>query len=292
MLFTVRNTLLAAVRCLREAGVDSPRLSAELMLAKAMGVERLTLIAYPERRLSEAELVAFSALAERRATGEPVAYILGEKEFFGRTFLVTRATLIPRPETELLIEAALEHSELIGLAHAHFADLGTGSGCIAATLCAERAGWTGIGIDLSEEALRIASVNAERLGVRQRLSLIQADFTRPILKQASLDLVISNPPYVSTSGYRSLSREIRDFEPASALIPGGSETESPDGLEYEAAVIRCSAQALRPGGVLLIEHGWTQSKPLSLLLKNNIWENIKYCKDLARKDRYISAVRS
>ncbi|MBO4312168.1 MAG: peptide chain release factor N(5)-glutamine methyltransferase [Desulfovibrionaceae bacterium] len=288
---TIRDTLLDAAKSFREAGVDSPRLSAELLLAKAMGVERLTLIAYPERRLSDAELAAFASLAERRAAGEPAAYILGEKEFFGRMFRVTRATLIPRPETELLVEAALEHPALTGLTHVRFADLGTGSGCIAATLCAERPGWAGLGIDLSDGALRTAAANAIRLGVRQRLSLIQADFTRPILKSGSLDLVISNPPYVSTPEYRGLSREIRDFEPASALIPGGLGAESPDGLEYEAAVIRCAAQALKPGGVLLIEHGWTQSEPLSLLLKNNSWKNIRYCKDLAQKDRYISAVR-
>lgn len=289
---TIRDTLLDATKRFREAGIDSPRLSAELLLAKAMGVERLTLIAYPERELSDAELAAFTALAGRRAAGEPAAYILGEKEFFGRMFLVTRATLIPRPETELLAEAALDHPALAGLPHARFADLGTGSGCIAVTLCAERPGWTGLGVDLSEGALHAAAINAERHGVRQRLSLVQADFTRPILKPGSLDLVISNPPYVSAPEYRGLSREVRDFEPASALIPGGLGAESPHGLEHEAVVIRCAEQALKPGGVLLIEHGWTQSEQLSLLLKNNSWKNINCCKDLAQKDRYISAVRS
>ena len=283
--------LQAAARQLTDAGVDAPRLSSELLLCAATGLSRVQLATHPERFLSDDEAHRFDALVVRRAAGEPVAYLLGVKEFFGRDFKVTPATLVPRPETELLIEAALDAKELPAGNPLRFADLGTGSGCIAITLCLERPAWSGIAADLSPEALAVARHNATALGVVQRLSLLQADFTRPPLKPHSLDLLISNPPYVSCAEYAELSPEVQKYEPALALVPGGQIAGGSDGLEDEKRLIEVAACTLKPGGVLLMEHGWTQATALALLLEKHTWDNISLNKDLAGKQRYIKAVR-
>ena len=174
---------------LKEAAVDSPRLSAELILQYVCGITRVELATRPETLLSDDQLARLSGLLRRRAEGEPVAYLLGQREFYGRDFRVTPATLIPRPETEHLIEAALKSCA----GPVRFADLGTGSGCIGVTLCAERPEWSGMMVDISARALSVAIQNAVRHNVRQRLQPVRADFTRPILRPASLDLLVSNP---------------------------------------------------------------------------------------------------
>ena len=272
-----------------EAGLDSPRLSAELLLRHVLGISRVELAAYPEKPVPEAALGRLEGLLRRRLQGEPVAYLLGTREFFGRDFHVSPATLIPRPETEHLIEAALaafpDASRKI-----RFADLGTGSGCIAVTLCAERPAWQGIALDLSGRALAVARRNAARHKIH-RLLFTRADFTACPLAADSLDLVVSNPPYVSRAEYATLSPEVRDFEPVSALVPafaddGGRSGHShdhealstlaiqspqapraalpplePAGLEHLQAVAKAAFSALKPGGLLLMEHGQVQGAP-------------------------------
>ena len=294
-----------ATRTLTDAAVDSPRLSAELILRHACGISRVELATRPETPLPADLLSRMTGLLRRRADGEPVAYLLGQREFYGRDFRVTPATLIPRPETEHLIEQALR-----GCGEAvRFADLGTGSGCIAVTLCAERLGWRGLMIDLSGRALAVACRNAVRHNVRQRLQPVRADFTRPLLRPASLDLLVSNPPYVGKTEYEGLSPEVRDFEPVTALVPGfvdsdrvpnhdhrhdrdarpASAPEQPEGLEHLLAVAREASVALKPGGLLLMEHGCAQGNALKVCLENNTWENVFIYKDLAGLDRLISA---
>ena len=287
---TLGPRLRDATRLLADAGVDSPRLSAELLLCAAVGISRVQLATHPERPVSDGEAQRFDALVRRRAAGEPVAYLLGVQEFFGRDFKVTPATLVPRPETELLIEAALEAGELPAGNCLRFADFGTGSGCIAITLCLERPAWSGIAIDLSFNALSVARHNAMTLGVGQRLSLLQADFVNPPVKLHSLDLLISNPPYVSCAEYAELSPEVQKYEPALALVPKGQTGGSSDGLEDEKRLIDVAAQLLKPGGVLLMEHGWTQAPALSLLLERHTWNKVSLNKDLSGKQRYIKAV--
>lgn len=283
----VEDWLHAATTRLTRAEVDSPRLSAEMILAGVSGMERLFWRTWPETELREEWRKDMDILLTRREQGEPAAYLMGVREFFGREFRVTPATLIPRPETELLVEAALERckaGEII-----RFADFGTGSGCIAATLCLERPAWCGLAVDASREALCTAAHNARRLGA-VRLTPVLADFTRPLLADRSLDLLVSNPPYVSEDEYAALSREVRNFEPKSALVPhtGGHA----HGLEHAVAVIEAAARALRPGGLLLIEHGCTQGAAMKVLLENNTWRNPSNHKDLAGLDRYVSAVRA
>lgn len=292
-----------ATRTLTEAAVDSPRLSAELILRHVCGISRVELATRPETLLTADQLSRMSGLLRRRAEGEPAAYLIGQREFYGRDFRVTPATLIPRPETELLIETALKSCQ----GAVRFADLGTGSGCIAVTLCAERPEWRGIMADLSGRALAVACQNAARHKVRERLLPVRADFTRPLLRPASLDLLVSNPPYVGQREYEGLSAEVRDFEPVTALVPGFVDSDKipghhhhgpapspdaePEGLEHLEAVAREAFTALKPGGLLLMEHGWKQGSALKVLLESHTWENVVIYQDLAGRDRLVSARR-
>ncbi len=291
MPLSLREQILGATRRLTRAHVDSPRLSAELLLMKVTGLDRVALVTRSEKTLTDLQSASFKDLVSRREAGEPVAYLLGKREFFGRDMLVTPDTLIPRPETELLVEAALEDAELAQKRAVRFADLGTGSGCIAVTLAAERPKWRGVAVDISSGALQVAQKNAQKHKTLSRLCLIQGDFSFPILSPGRFDLIVSNPPYISESEYPDLSREVRDFEPASALVPLQPGADVLDGTKDEARVIRLAERALVRGGVLLIEHGWTQAASICLLLKSNTWKNVQCYNDLAGKNRFIRAVR-
>lgn len=294
-------------------GVDSPRLSAELLLRHTLGISRVELATRPEAAVPAAALARLEGLLRRRAQGEPTAYLLGQREFFGRDFIVTPATLIPRPETEILVETALEALPAAGVA---FADLGTGSGCIAVTLCAERPGWRGIALDRSGRALGVAARNARRHATAERIVFARGDFLDPCLAPGNLDLVISNPPYVSLTDYAALSPEVRDFEPVTALVPsfaddGGrrarhhhhptpgkapgeeagekADREAAAALAHLRAVAEAAQTALKAGGRLLMEHGWDQGAALRLWLERHGWEDVRQYVDLSGKDRVIGA---
>lgn len=273
--------LLAATRRLTAAGVDAPRLCAELLLCHVQGVSRTTLIIHPEALLAPDALPALETLLARRESGEPMAHLLGERDFYGRPFMVSSDTLIPRPETEHLVELALDRcpdSPLI------FVDLGTGSGCIAVTLCAERPSWRGLAADRSWAALAVARHNARQLGVSERLAFAQADFCHPLVRQC--DLVVSNPPYIPLAEYRELDPGVRLFEPRSALTPG------PSGLEHLEAIIRQAGCCLREGGCVLLEHAHDQGEAVRLLLKNNFWEKVFTFSDFSGHERITGAQRS
>lgn len=276
-------------RTLAEAGVDSPRLSAELLTAKALGLDRQTLlrelIVSPDRKMSEAETTALRRLAARRAAGEPAAYLTGHKEFFGRDFRVTPAVLIPRPETELLVETAL--AATAGQGQGVFADFGTGSGCIAVTLVLERPGWRCLALDRSRPALEVAKKNTAALQGTTILFL-QADFRHPPLPAQSLDLLVGNPPYVSGAEYRELDREVRDFEPEAALVPAG---DSSSGLEAVAAITEQAETFLRTGGRLLLEISHSQKQAALGLLRPGFWTDAQVLSDPAGLPRLLTAKR-
>ena len=289
---------------LTKAAVDSPRLSAELLVAHALGVERQDLLKElllrPEQKLAIEALAAIDRLTERRAAGEPAAYILGVKEFYGREFRVSPDVLIPRPETELLIDAALE---LCGKKDttsntARFADFGTGSGCIAITLALELPGWQGAALDKSPATLRVARENAHRLGANA-LHFTLADFARPPLPESSLDILASNPPYISEHEYTKLSREVRSFEPKSALVPSldglpsrpavDSGLNTASGLEDIATIISQAERLLKNGGVLLVEIGCSQEKAVHGLFTAPCWFSVEVRPDLAGLPRLLVA---
>ncbi len=271
---------------LAAAGVDSPRLSAELILAHVLGVRREHLLAYPEKMLADPERRTAETLLLRRAQGEPVAYLLGCKEFYGRDFLVNAHTLIPRPETELVVELALDGQDpdAPGLV----VDLGVGSGCILLTLLCEMPGRRGLGMDISAAALAVAGENAVRLAVAGRCAFLLADLTQPVFKKHSLSLLVSNPPYISPEDHAGLSREVAGYEPRGALF-------SPDGgLYHLAALEELARYCLAPGGTLFLEIGSDQGQSGVALFARapRFWAEVEAHADLAGLPRIIRARRS
>lgn len=295
---TLKPYLKAQQRLFAQVGVEAPALSAELLLAKALGTDRQCLlkllITEPARALPPSALKKYSALAARRLSGEPVAYILGQKEFYGRDFKVNPAVLIPRPESELLIDAAKNF--FAWQAAGRFADLGTGSGCIAVTLALELGGhWLGLALDNSPAALQTARLNAERLGAAGRLDFALGDFNDYALPPAGLDLVAANPPYVSEAEYAALDKGVRGFEPKSALVPAvpNAGAAPASGLEDLARIAALAAPALKSGGLLLMEMGCAQGPALlELLAGAGLWSERRIIKDLAGLDRLIFARRA
>lgn len=268
----------------RLAGTESPAVVAALLLCHVLGIDKVALVAHSEEEVPpEAENV-LEALLERRLRGEPAAYLVGSREFYGRDFFVDSSTLIPRPETEHLVDAALEFFR--GRDHVRFLDLGTGSGCLAVTLAAERPSWSGVAVDISPEALNMARRNADAHGVSASVEFVQADFTGPLpFACRSFDLVISNPPYISEEEYAGLDPGVRNFEPRSALVPG------PEGLEHPRAVEAAARALLKEGGLLLMEHGWLQGEACRALCPDAYWMDMRTGCDLAGKDRFLFAVR-
>lgn len=267
---------------LTKAGVDSPRLCAEVLAREilegdATGSARLFCILEAGRELEAAELERVQALVAQRATGQPLAQIVGRKEFYGRDFVVTRHTLIPRPETELLVDTALE---LLPQTPLHFADLGTGTGCIGLTLLAESPHWQGLLLDLCPHAAEVAATNAQLLGVQNRAAVLRGDMQHPPLKAESLQLVVSNPPYIAEAERHMVMDEVLHNEPHSALF---SEN---NGLLHLAAAINAAAHALQNGGWVLLEHGAAQAKAVNdILTESGIFKKIENKRDIAQLDR-------
>lgn len=284
---------------LEAARVDSPRLSAELLLAHALGLERdellKLLILDPGKALPPQTVTRATCYVGRRARGEPAAYIIGRKEFYGRAFRVSPATLIPRPETELLIDFALEHARSRQPGGV-FADFGAGSGCLAISLAHELDGWRGIALEMSPPALEIARQNARELKAGN-LYWIRADFARSPLRDSSLDMLISNPPYVGEAEYATLPHEVRLFEPKTALVPqlpcgAGAQRHGASGLEHCLAVMEEAQRLLKAGGLLLMEIGFLQGGELLRRLDKRVWHAPGVQKDLAGLDRVLHAIKA
>ena len=266
----------------RLSGVDSPRLSAELLAAHALGCSRLSLNLERGRVLNDDEYHALNALVARREAGEPVAYILGSKEFYGLDFAVSSAVLIPRPETEHIVEA-VEASYSTDQPF-RFADLGTGSGILAVTIAALFPKAQGVAVDISLEALAVAQANARAHHVSDRLEFQHIDFTRETVK-GEFDLVVSNPPYVSEPEFASASHEVTGFEPTGALVSG------PDGLDHIRDMLPGVSDMLKPGGRFYMEIGYDQAKMVIDIIRDKCpqFEAVGVQKDLAGRDRVVSA---
>ncbi|MHC1701250.1 MAG: peptide chain release factor N(5)-glutamine methyltransferase [Humidesulfovibrio sp.] len=282
---TIAAALAAASAELAALGLDAPRLSAELLAAKALGLTRLGLILHAREPLAGEPLAAFRALLARRAKGEPVAYILGEKEFYGLNFRVTPDVLIPRPETELLVEEALRL--FLADAPLRFADFGTGSGALAVALAHVFPASRGLAVDLSGAALDVARDNAREHGLEGRLDFLHADFITLALPAASFDLVVANPPYVTGAEYAGLSHEVRGFEPFCALV-------SPEaGLAHIRGLAPAAARVLKSGGVLLCEFGSGQGRAVLEIFREPVqgFAQAEILRDGAGLDRVLRAVR-
>lgn len=281
---TIRSVLAKAEEWLSARAVDGPRLSAQLLLAHALKKDRLALLLDADRPLSEAELAPFRDLVRRRGAGEPVAYILGEWEFYGLPFAVCPDVLVPRPETEGIVDAA--RAAFPADASLVFADLGTGSGCLAVALADQFPGARGTAVDISEKALAVARANAARNGVAGRVAFLRADFADLAgLEAGTCDLVVSNPPYVTEAEYAGLSREVAGFEPRGALVSGA------DGLNAVRALLPQARRLLRPGGLLLVEIGYQQGEAARALTEAAGFSEVRVLRDLAGHQRIVKASR-
>jgi release factor glutamine methyltransferase len=270
---TLQTALQQSQKLLAEADIPAPRLTAEVLLAHAVGHPRSWLYAHSDEELKELWWIHYGRYLHQRINGTPTQYITGTQEFYGRDFRVTPAVLIPRPETEHLIETALKHPATTIL------DIGTGSGSIAITLALETKSRV-FATDISQEALEVAKQNAQRLNAK--VDFIQCDLAS--FHQATFDLVISNPPYIPETDRESLQREVREHEPHQALFAG------PDGLSIYRRMIPEVEKLLKPNGRLILELGHN-SLPQVLPLLANRWRNIEVIHDLAQIPRVLSAVR-
>jgi release factor glutamine methyltransferase len=285
-MWTIRSTLAAAADLLAKRGVEDARLEAELLLAFALGRRRIDLFLDHDRPLGEPERARFREVLRRRAARVPLAYITGEKEFFSLPLAVTPDVLIPRPETELLVEAALEHVRRHEERPTAIADVGTGSGAIAiaiATLGAERVARV-VATDASEAALAVAARNVARHGLSGRMELRRGDLLAPLEEDAPFDAIVSNPPYVALRDRATLAPEVL-AEPSAALFSGE------DGLDAIRAIARGAPRLLAPGGLLAIEVGAGQAAAARALLRDAGLVEGTARKDLAGIERVVAARR-
>jgi release factor glutamine methyltransferase len=272
--FSIARAMVEAAQILRQAGVPESRREAASLLEHITGRDRTFLITHAETTISPPDVRRLRALVERRAAGEPLQYIKGHQEFYALDFEVTPDVLIPRPETELLVETALGLLDKTGRPP-RILDVGTGSGCISISILHERPAAQAVGLDISPPALRVAARNASRHDVRQRLALAASDgFSALDPRRAHFSMIVSNPPYVTEDAYAGLQREVRDHEPRMALTPGG------DGLVLIRRLMADAPPFLDGGGHLLIEIGFDQHERAVELIDARVWELIDIRRDL------------
>ena len=283
----LKDILEKTTKFFREKDCDSPRLDAELLLAKALGLRRIDLYLKYDQPLSEAELASCRELVRRRSKGEPVAYILGQKEFYGLNFFVDKNVLIPRPETELLVEAVLESTKKRAITREtlEILDLGCGSGCIGLSLLHLNKNARATLLDISEAAVGVAKKNAESLELADRCNLICGDAAESSFGERSFDIIVANPPYISPTDTR-VQDDVVNFEPHLALFSPN------DGLAANFSWSKNLVSHLRPKGIMCFEFGIDQS-PMVLqhFEKLGIFSELKIIKDLAGIDRHILAIR-
>jgi release factor glutamine methyltransferase len=274
---TVGLLLSEGRSALARPGLDHPGREAALLLGWLLGLDEAQVLARTDEAVAPEEIRRYRELVARRRDGEPLAYLLGEREFFGRAFTVDDRVLIPRPETEHLVERALE----LPLGdRARVLDVGTGSGCLAVTLALERPAWRLLATDVSVAALDVARGNARRHRVAERVRFLAADLTGAI-DLAAFELVVGNPPYVEEEVVPHLSRDVRDFEPHVALVGGHGGLETIDRLLSELA-------SLAPGGWALLEFGFGQADSVALLAeRTGAFDHVEVRHDLAGIERDV-----
>jgi release factor glutamine methyltransferase len=259
-----RPTIEAARRALtaqfESAAIESASLDARLLIGHALGLDLTALITSAHRKLTEPETVSIEDFARRRLAGEPVARIVGEKEFWGLPLQLSPATLVPRPDTETVVELALELLGADGATHRplRIADLGTGSGAILLALLSELPMAQGCGTDISEQALQTAAANAGRAGLADRATFVACDYATGLT--GPFDLIVSNPPYIRADDISGLALEVREYDPRVALDGGV------DGLDAYRALIPQAARILIPGALLVVEAGAGQSDQINGLM--------------------------
>jgi release factor glutamine methyltransferase len=277
----LKQALASAVERLESADVGSPRLNAETLLMFALGVNRAYLYAHPERELTSDEQARYDEVIAQRSAGVPSQYITGHQEFWGLDFVVSPAVLIPRPETEHLVETVLELAR--GIPAPRIVDVGTGSGCIALALAHELKSAQVYAADLSVDALEIARANAARLQLDGRVKILQSNVLEALAGGDNFDFVVSNPPYVGKSEADKVQRSVFEFEPRMAVFSGES------GLDVIRPLIEQGHIALKPGGWVGIEIGYSMRDMVLELLDPTMWDDVRVVPDLQGIPRVIAA---
>jgi release factor glutamine methyltransferase len=284
--WTYKRLLAWTTDFLKQRGSESPQLDGQVLLSHAAGCNRLELFTAYDTVADDATRTVFRSLVKRRADGEPVAYLVGSKEFYSLAFRVTPDVLVPRPETEHLVVALLDQIKGQGGGPFTIADVGTGSGCVAIATAKHAPQCRFVAIDQSASALAIARENAQTHGVAERIELLQGDLLKPVPQDAALDFIVSNPPYVSEDEYAELAPGVRDYEPRAALVAG------PAGTEVIERLLMQATQRLRPGGWLFIEISpMIEARVGQLIAATGGLEQRPTIKDLAGHPRVIQVVR-
>jgi release factor glutamine methyltransferase len=300
----VRSALREGISRLGQANVPSHALAAELLLMHTLGRDRAWVYAHPERAVEGPDADRYFALIARRVAGEPTQYLTGKQEFWGLEFEVNPSVLIPRPETEHVVEVALqrlgEREETAGVGlgttarNIRIADVGTGSGCIAVALAKELPNAEIVATDISKAALEVARRNARRHNVADRIRSVETDLLESVLHESRItsresrrfDLIVSNPPYVAREEAAALAREVREHEPGAALFGGRKGTEIYGRLLEQARAL------LVPGGILVLELGYDSAADVrSIVEKGAAWTRVEITNDLAGIPRVIAAER-
>ncbi|HET9529752.1 MAG TPA: peptide chain release factor N(5)-glutamine methyltransferase [Blastocatellia bacterium] len=288
---TIAEAITEGSERLERGAVPEPRRTAGLLMGYLLGADRAQLLARSLDEIDTATIESFIELVERRAAGEPLQYITGHQEFYGLDFKVSRAVLIPRPETEFLVERVIALARDPQAGHENkplIIDVGTGSGCIAVSLAAHIRGARLIAIDISPQALDIARLNAERHAVASRIEFLEGDWLSPLAGrglEGAVDFLVSNPPYVPARDIRTLQREVRDWEPQEALF-GGEQ-----GLDFYSRLLGDGRNYLRPGGRLVCEIGYSQLEAVGEMIDPAAWKLDDVTSDLQGIPRTLTISR-
>jgi release factor glutamine methyltransferase len=285
-IWTIKKLLDWVSGYFADKGVDSPRLSAELLLCHVLGLERIQLYTLFDRAVDPPQLAQLRALVKRAGEHEPIAYLVGRCEFYSLPLTITPDCLIPRPETEGLVEKAVHFLRQRQGAQ-QVLDLCTGSGCIAAAIGKNVKDIQVVATDISDAVLKVAAENIEKLKLGEKVKLLCGDLFDPIIEgldAAHFDLIVSNPPYVSEAEYAALDKNVKEYEPAHALLAGA------DGLDVYRKIVEKVDDFLKPDGVLMMEIGYAQGPAIrELLEKIGIFKTVTIEKDFANNDRIAIA---
>jgi len=281
--WTIGSLVKWATDDFRARGIESPRLDAEVLVAFALGIDRTRVIIESLRPLEPAELALLRDLVKRRRSREPIAYLRGEREFYGRSFLVDPRVLIPRPDTEALVEVALARSTQVSLSM-RLLDLCTGSGCVAITMARQRPTSKVVASDLSADALAVARDNALRLGA-YNVAFVESDLFASIPPGSRFDVITANPPYIATPELAELMPDVRDYEPRLALDGGA------DGLDLVRRIVEGAPAFLAPGGVLAMEIGAGEAASTRELFEARGYADVQVDRDYGKIERVVSGAR-
>lgn len=286
---TIAEAINEGARRLERAGVDEARRTAGVLLGVLLGIDRTRLLTHPEQAISDEDLQSFLRMIERRAAGEPLQHVTGHQEFYKLDFLVTPAVLIPRPETEFLVERVLTLVRNNQLAAPLIVDAGTGSGCIAVTLAVELPAARLIATDISSAALAVARQNAARHNVDERVEFYEGDLLAPLAAlgvEDKVDVLASNPPYVAANQPELMQREVRDYEPHVALFGGD------DGLVFYRRLLVKGFAYVKPGGYLVCEIGYAQLDAITDLVAASRWRLVDVTHDLQSIPRTLTLCKT